>query len=756
MTIWSSEIKELETLLASIQGQFPDLEKELEQLIETKDANVILIYSRRCLEVIITDLCENELKRPRKTEPLKGIIDKLSHEDRVPSHIVISMQYLNSLSTFGAHPKDFDPEQVKPVLSNLAIIIKWYLKYKEEGGKSTRVQEVGWKKAQGMETQERGQSEMDAKHKGYKETDHISNIWRKPSKVIIGILIVAAVVVVTLFALRGFGSKKQTGELEKSIAVLPFVNDSPDEENAYFINGIMDEILINLQTIKELRVISRTSVERYRGPDKPSIPQIARELGVNYIVEGSGQKYGNTISLRVQLLKAAKESHLWAESYKQEINEVNDILSIQGQIAQSIATELETVITPQEENTIRRIPTENPLAYDYYLKGKQYRQDVKWDLAIDMFGKAIEQDPGFALAYLARASICSRLYFTKGTEYRLPGTWEGYDSLAKADLKMAMRINPELPEVKYAQAEQLYWFDRKHNEALELLDQIKNQMGNNPSFFFLKSAILRRTGQWEESLNEMRHMILLDPLNPEGYIEAGHTCRMMRRFPEAIELYDKSLLLDQNPENLWGKIDALLLWKGDPDSAMNLEEMSEFGYNSYLVSNYYYFKRQFDKLIAITGKSEDQFKYFPKSLNLAIIYFLEENIRLCRQYADSAIADIIPKIKESPGDDRYYAALGYAYAFKGENKKAIENAQKAVKLKPLKMDAWQGFEKELDLAKVYILAGEYDLAMDKIELLLTIPGELSVPMLKIDPAYDKLRTLERFQKILMTEYKTNY
>src|SRR4030043_1856100 len=123
MQIWSTEIKELESLYTSLKGQFPDLEKELEQLTETKDANVILIYARRCLEVIISDLCEKELKRPRKTEPLKGIIDKLSHEEKVPSNIIASMDGLNSLSTFGAHPKDFDPRQVKPGLNNLAVVI---------------------------------------------------------------------------------------------------------------------------------------------------------------------------------------------------------------------------------------------------------------------------------------------------------------------------------------------------------------------------------------------------------------------------------------------------------------------------------------------------------------------------------------------------------------------------------------------------------------------------------------------------------
>jgi TolB-like protein/Flp pilus assembly protein TadD len=740
MQIWSSEIKELETLNTSIKGRFPELEKELERLVKADDENMVLLYSRRCLEVIITDLCESELKRPRKTEPLKGIIDKLQREEKVPSHIIVSMQYLNSLSSFGAHPKEFDPEQVRPVLINLITIIKWYLKYKD--------------------TQSIDKTKVEEEKHGIKEpVDTRENIHKPKKKLVLflsGLLMAMVLVVVALFVIRIIGGKKESKELEKSIAVLPFLNDSPDEENTYFINGIMDEILINLQTIKELRVISRTSVEKYRGPEKPSIPEIAKELGVNYIVEGSGQKYGNTISLRVQLLRAAKEGHLWGESYEQEINEVDDILSIQRQIAESIAKELKAVITPQEEDLIQQIPTNNPLAYDYYLKGRQYNSDLKWNLAIDMFSKAIEQDPGFALAYLARASLCSRLYFTKGLEYRLSGTWEGYDSLAKVDLNMAMKISPDLPEVKYAQAEQLYRFDRKNDEALRLLDEVKILMSNNHSFFLLRSAILRRKGQWEESLMDSQKSILLDPLNPEGYIEIAHTYRMLRKYAEAMEFYNKSQLLNVNPENQSGRFLTILLWKGDVQEALRVQELTDFGSYGYFVPGVNYYLRQYDRLIAIADKVESQFIYFPKTLNLAWAYLLNSNIPLCSQYADSAIDELNLKIKEFPEDDRFYAALGYAWAFKGENKKAIENAQKAVKLKPLKLDAWQGFMKELDLLRIYILTGEYDLAMDKIESLLTIPGDLAVPLLKIDPTYDQLRELPRFQKILATEYKTNY
>jgi TolB-like protein/Flp pilus assembly protein TadD len=740
MQIWSSEIKELESLYTSIKGRFPELEKELERLVKADDENMVLLYSRRCLEVIISDLCINELKRPRKTEPLKGIIDKLHREEKVPAHIITSMDHLNSLSTYGTHPKEFDQEQVRPILLNLATVIKWYVKYKG-------AQIIS--KARPEETKDESKEPVDASggiHKSKKRLIFLLS----------GILLVVAVIVTALFVFNIIDGEKQTKALEKSIAVLPFINDSPDEENTYFINGIMDEVLINLQSIKELRVISRTSVEKYRGLDKPSIPEIARELGVNYIVEGSGQKYGSTFSLRVQLIRATNESHLWAESYEQEINEMDDILSIQRQIAESLAKELEAVITPQEEDMIQRIPTNNPLAYDYYLKGKQYRLDLKWDMAIDMYSKAIKQDPEFALAYLARASLCSRLFFTKGLEYQLSGSWEGYDSLAKADLNMAMKISPDLPEVKYAQAEQLYWFDRKHDEALRLLDEVKTQMSNNHSFFFLRSAILRRKGQWEESLMDHQKSILLDPLNPEVYIEIAHTCRMLRRYSEAMEFYNKSQLLNVNPENQMGRFFTILLWKGDVQEALRVQELTDSGNYGYLVPGVNYYLRKYDKLITMADKVESQFGYLPKTLNLAWAYFLNSNIPLCSQYADSAIIELNLKIKEFPEDDRFYAALGYAWAFKGENKKAIENAQKAVKLKPLKLDTWQGFMKELDLLRIYILTGEYDLAMDKIEFLLTVPCDLSVPLLKIDPTFDKLRSLPRFQKILTTEYKTNY
>ncbi len=215
MAIWTAEIKELEKLNEPVSGRLPALEKELGQLLKTGDENVAMLYSRRCLEIIVTDLCETELKRARKTEPLKGIIDKLHKEEKVPSYIITSMHSLNSLSTYGAHPKDFDPEQVKPALSSLAIIMKWYLRY-------------------------RGIDIVVTSPSPEEEAETIEK-----------------------------RNLTDPARLEKSIAVLPFINDSPDPENTYFINGVMEEILNNLQKIKDLRVISRTSSEQYRGLKRP-------------------------------------------------------------------------------------------------------------------------------------------------------------------------------------------------------------------------------------------------------------------------------------------------------------------------------------------------------------------------------------------------------------------------------------------------------------------------------------------------------
>ena len=202
-------------------------------------------------------------------------------------------------------------------------------------------------------------------------------------------------------------------KLEKSIAVLPFINDSPDQENAYFINGIMEEIFTDLQKIRDFRIISRTSVEKYRGRKDFTLPQIAKDLDVNYIVEGSGQKSGNTYVLRVQLIAAHNERHLWARTFEQEIQDTKDIFKVQSQVAQEIALALQVIITPEEKKLIENISTTDLTAYDFYQRGREeqrkYQQGNRNKQALNraeyLYKKALAYDSTFALAYTGLADV---------------------------------------------------------------------------------------------------------------------------------------------------------------------------------------------------------------------------------------------------------------------------------------------------------------------------------------------------------------
>jgi len=509
MPIWSAEIKELERLNASLVGQVPLLEKEMGLLLRTEDENVAMLYSRRCLEVIVTDLCETELKRPRKTEPLKGIIDKLNKEEKVPSYIITSMHGLNSLSTYGAHPKDFDPDQVKPALSNLAIIMKWYLTYK------------------GVEILTQPSDEEE-----------------------------------TVAGARK--SKSDTAKNEKSIAVLPFINDSPDQENTYFINGVMEEILNNLQKIKDLRVISRTSVEQYRGQKKP-ISEIAEELGVNYIVEGSGQKYGSAFRLRAQLIMADHESHLWGESFQQKITEVEDIFNIQTKIAETIADELKAVITPKEKQLIEKLPTSNNEAYEAYIKGRFYSQNINQnnlDISQKHFELAIEKDPAYAHAYTGIAYIW---LLRQQAGFTIPE--EAGPKIMEAILK-ASELDSNIAEVHFMQAciNYLGVWDWKTSES-EFLKALEINP-NHAEAHGLYAQLLYILGRPEEAIKHSELSFKLDPLNQFVKMWYGFNFLYEKKYDETISIYSEVLKLDPANYSFYNGISEAAHLKGKYDESL--------------------------------------------------------------------------------------------------------------------------------------------------------------------------------------------
>ena len=523
MQIWSSEIKEIDKLLEYFKGQIPELGKELDQLIKSDDPNVLMLYSRRCLEVIITDLCERELKRPRKTEPLKGIIDKLNKEEKVPSHIITSMDGLNSLSTYGAHPKDFDPEQVKPALSNLAIIIKWYLRYK------------------GLQIPDSILSdEEQSPAKQIKPTSGTSLRTRNKVALIASafVLFISVIVLLDLLNIIELNDKGTVlSDHEKSIAVLPFRNDSPDTTNAYFIDGLMEEVLNNLQRIGDLRVISRTSVERYRNQSK-SITEIAKELGVNYIVEGSGQKFGNTFRLRVQLIRAAKEDHLWGGSYQNEKFAVENFFKMQSEIAESIASELETIITPQETQLIDRASTTSTDALEAYMMGRFYLNkgdDKNFILALQYFEQAKEKDPDFALAYAGIARVWNNRKQAGLT--RVPEATPRIE----AAIQRALELDSTLSDVHQALAGIKTWtrFDWKGGEAS--FRKAIEMNPNNAEAHSAYSHLLNILGRPDEAMKQIEIAVELDPLNAKIKAFYGIDLLFVRKYDEAVKAFREAL-----------------------------------------------------------------------------------------------------------------------------------------------------------------------------------------------------------------------
>ncbi len=359
---------------------------------------------------------------------------------------------------------------------------------------------------------------------------------------------------------------KSFKSVEKSIAVLPFKNDSPNDSTTYFMDGVMEEILTNLQTVKDLRVISRTSVEQYRKQAK-SIPEIAKELGVNYVAEGSGQKYGNTFRLNVQLIRASKESHLWAKSYEKEIKDVKDIFSIQSEIAQTIATQLEAVITPQEKFLIEKSHTTNLEAHDAYLKGEFYRKRwTKNDLetAMKYYNIALEKDPKYALAYNGIAwvwAFSSEMAYVSSSEaqpkeyaalmtaLKLDSTlaevhcglalyknytewdWKG----GEAEYQKAIRINPNYAEARALYSEFLLIVGRSKEEMQKQIELALKIDPYDPQIKSLYAIDLLFQQQYNDAITVSHEAIKIDPTNSAGLTALMLSLHMAGRYDEALE-----------------------------------------------------------------------------------------------------------------------------------------------------------------------------------------------------------------------------
>ena len=711
MAIWTAELKELEKLYESIKGQLPNLKKELERLIKADDENMILLYSRRCLEVIVSDLCECELKRPRKTEPLKGIIDKLHKEEKVPSHIITSMHGLNDLSTYGAHPKDFDPKQVRTALINLETIIEWYLKHK-----------VGGAEVVARLTEEIRQE--------VKSTENVKKKIQIPRKRLIsfiaGSILLIVFMIAVLFFTNIIGGNKKIKELEKSIAVLPFRNDSPSDTNNYFINGLMEKILNNLQMVKELRVISRTSVEQYRNTTK-SIQEIAKEQDVNFIVEGSGQKYGNTFSISVQLINAVKENHLWGKSYEKQVKEIRDITNVQSEIAQSIATELRVIITAQEKQLIDKLPTLSLTANDFYLRGNDeiskfyitssIPKETTLFKAEGMFKNALEQDSGFAQAYVGLAKVFWYKYY-----------WESYFSTNFLDSVLILST-----------------------KALSIDDKLAEAYNLRGSYYAVK-------GLFEKAFEDVDKAIEINPNDWVAYKNKGSLIdSYLGDYVQSIDNLHKAVKRERG-ESLPGLLKTLArkyVDIGFTDIAKNL-------YNQAFMLD----KDSLSYIASLTW-IEFSLENFVEGLNLAkkaleidSTRYITHELYVCLPdtYKDEAYKNVLKIIenRKKSGALPLQASLRFAYAFwqVGKRKEAESYFEQQIKIgeESIKLGRLiaRSYNAQYDLAATYAFLGNYAKAyqyLDEFSKRKNYPLWW-VSLAKHDPLFDSIRNEERFQQIL--------
>jgi len=704
MSIWTSEIKELERLYESLKGQLFDLEKELVQLIHFDDPNVILLYSRRCLEVIITDLCEYELKRPRKTEPLKGIIDKLHKEDKIPSHIISSMHGLNELSTYGAHPKDFDPEQVKPVLNNLSTIIKWYFKYKEPRT------EVKGKPAGGT----------------WQETISTENVKKDITisrKRLAGILGGSIGIIASVFAVLYFsniiGGTKQTKELEKSIAVLPFKNDSPDSGNQHIIDGTMEAILDNLCKVANLTVKSRTSVEQYRSTTK-SVPEIAKELNVSYILEGSGQKYGDEIRLTVQLIDAINDKHIWSSPYDKNIK---DIFKIQSEIAQAVASEIKVIITADEMKLIEKIPTANMTAYDLYLKANEYQKvygkthDLSsYQTAVNLYRASLKTDPAFAKAYTGLANAYYDRYY-----------WPDF-------------------------------FKENFLDSCLILADIALSIDDNlDEAYFIKGKYYRQNGNIEEALNNYDKTLKINPNYYSAYTEKGYLyANVLSDNVKGLENYHKALTLVSGDER-----PSLLRDLGNIYSDLGFTEKAKHYYQEAFAidgSQTQYLSR-LAWLEFNLENYEESLKLYKKVNEIDTAWLFNLHFYLYPSgHDDEAFAHarkIIERNKRT-GVPIYFQShrIGYIFNKMGKLKEANDyfNQQLRYSEESIRLNRFYSQLKHAhyDMAATYAFLGNKEKAYQNLDEFNTMDffDLMLISFVENDPMFASIRSEERFQKIL--------
>ena len=599
---------------------------------------------------------------------------------------------------------------------------------------------------------------------GIKLTESADREAAKPSRnrAWIYVIIIASALSVTLFFVGRYTAPKVTRSSEslaKSIAVLPFENLSRDPDNAYFADGVQEEILTRLAKIADLKVISRTSTQRYQS--KPgNLSEIAKQLGVANILEGSVQKAGDTVRVSVNLIRAVSDSHLWADTYDRKLT---DMLGVESEIAKAIAEQLRAKLTGREEQALAVKPTNNPEAYDAYLRGLAFEArggffDAATKTAIDSYERAVQIDPDFALAWAQLSRVHAHLYFGADKTHTRRDA-------AKSALDSAQRLQPNSPETLLALGYYQYWVLRDQGLAKTTFEHISKILPSSSEAPRALGLIARREGHWDESIAYQEQALGLDPRNVELLTETAGTYATLRQLPKARKLLDHALdILPNDPVHLAAKA---VMYQADGNLERAAELLSEVTVQTphefvfVIKITQLRLERNYAEAVRLLQARQAQFHFaseIEKGINqvlLAWSQYLAGDAASAKANAEQARTTLEPVYRDQQDNALLMANSSLSYAALGNKELALKEAERAITLLPSAKDPLTGPMLEENLAAIQAIFGENSSAISTLTRLLQTPyggllyGEVPVTpaLLRLDPLWDSLRADPAFQKL---------
>jgi TolB-like protein/Tfp pilus assembly protein PilF len=593
--------------------------------------------------------------------------------------------------------------------------------------------------------------------------------WQERVYWIVAAVLGGVVIVIGLWSfhqrLRSFFTETPS----KSIAVLPFENISANQDDGYFADGVQDEILNNLAKIAQLKVISRTSVMQFRAGAKRDLREIANALGVANVLEGTVRRDRNHVRVSTQLIDARNDSTVWADSYDRDLT---DIFTIQSEVAQTIARKLTATLSPEEKKIIEQKPTENLAAYDLYLKAKEVIAEAELALpsgnfekpltnSIALLEQAVQLDPKFALAYSAAAHAHDLLYITYDPTPNRRG-------LADTAIGNALRLQPDLPDVRLTHAYHLYFCYRDYERARVQLAIAKPGLPNNSDAAELPALMDRRQGHFEKAVPELNEALTLDPRNPAPISDLAYTLYLMRQFREAGLVYDQ--LINKVPDQPMLKVQkewfVTFMRTGDDTGvrtaiaqlpASMAKDRGVLSLSLSLALNdrdWPQAKQLLEQLKGreVGGEDDGNFGYATVPVPAGCYSILLARLQGERVDANPSFVEtreeLSRNVQASAGNALLLSALGIVDALLAQKEKALIEARRAVEMLPTVRDAIDGPGVLANLAVVYAWTDESDLAFQQLAVLAKIPHGIYYGQLKVDQLWTPIRQDPRYEKLL--------